>query len=245
MRIITICATMIVCSLQLHAQVKPVVSCIGGDDVPVLKRTIENRLAVVLLEMNRINKGTGSVDALKEFFSPEAFPLFRLFVLNNKAYTARREYKPQMIEREKGEVFDIRSVTVRVMLGDTQTGDNQNLIFSFNKSGVIISVRSVLPNYDYHMVVAEGKTATDSLIRGVILDFMEQFRMAYNSKNLPFLEKMYSDEALIFVGTVIEEKKGSADMMKQSNLSGQKVKLIQQTKRQYLDGLRDRAFKMN
>jgi|GEM_PF-3522933 hypothetical protein len=40
-----------------------------------------------------------------------------------------------------------------------------------------------------------------------ILDFLEQFRMAYNTKNNEFLEKVYSDDALILVGTVLKKKK--------------------------------------
>ena len=47
-----------------------------------------------------------------------------------------------------------------------------------------------------------------------ILDFLERFRMAYNSKDINFLEKVYSDDALIIVGTVLKEKQGSEDMLK-------------------------------
>ncbi len=232
-------------TLNVFAQIKPTVSCIGGDNVPQLKQQFQATLETVLLEMNRINKGVGSIEALKAIFNEDAYQTFKQFVINNGAYTARKEYKPQIIERQKGEFFDIRSITVKVNLGETEASDNQNLIFTFDKKGKIISVRSMLPNYDYQSVLSSALTERDSLIRGFILDFMERFRMAYNTKDEKFLEKVYSNDALIFVGSVLEEKKGTDDMLKKSFLSGTKVRLIQQSKREYIDGLKNKAFKKN
>lgn len=226
-------------------QVKPKVSLVGGDNLPVLKKQFETILEEVLLEMNRLSKGAGSEEKLRQYFSPEAFGIFNQFVLQNKASTARKEYAPQMIERERGEYFDVRSITVRVELGQTEASDNQNIIFTFSKSGLITSVRSILPNFDYHSVVSQGMTEQDSIIRGRILDFLERFRMAYNTKDGQFLEQVYSDEALIIVGTVLYEKKDGDNVYKGSLLSAGKVKLIQQTKREYLDALKNRAFKNN
>ena len=227
------------------AQVKPSVHCIGGDNVPQLKEQFQTTLETVLLEMNRVNKGTGNLDTLKNYFTQGAYETFKQFVIGNSAYTARKEYKPQIIERQHGDFFDIRSITVKVNLRETEASDNQNLIFTFDKNSKIVSVRSMLPNYDYQSVISSALTEQDSLIRGVILDFMERLRMAYNTKDTVFLEKVYSDDALIFVGSVLEEKKGTDDMMKHSFLSGTKVRLIQQSKREYLDGLKNRAFKLN
>lgn len=236
--------SLIVCMTAV-SQIKPKVKCVGGDDVPALKQNIEVRLETILLEINRIKKGEGSLDALKTLFSPDAFKTLQDYVVNNGAYTIRKEYNPQMIERQKGEYFDIRSITLKIKLGGTEASDNQNIVFTFNKDALVTSVRAVLPNYDYQTVLSGNVSEKDSVIRGMILDFMEQFRMSYNTKNLPFLEKVYSDDALIFVGSVIEEKKGGDDVFKNSNLSAPKVRLIQQTKRDYLDGLRDKAFKKN
>ncbi len=240
-----IISLILICVTLSFTQIKPKVTCIGGGNVPALKQNIEARLETILLEVNRLNKGAGSLDALKTFFSADAFKTFQEFVLNNGAYTARKEYRPQMVERQKGMFYDIRSITLKVNLGGTEASDNQNIIFTFDKDGLVTSVRAVLPNYDYQTVISSGLSEQDSLVRGIILDFMEQFRMAYNAKNLPFLEKVYSEEALIFVGSVIEEKRGGDDIFKNSNLSAKKVRLIQQTKREYLDGLKDKAFKKN
>jgi hypothetical protein len=229
----------------LSAQVKPTVVLTGGGDVPIIKAKITSALEMVLLEMNRVQSGKGSIDLMKPIFGEGAFTVFTKYVAQNKPVTARKKYEPLMIERQKGKAYDVRSIMVKVDVGETEASKVENLIFTFSSDGMITSVRSMLPTYDFQSVIARGETLQDSLVRGTILDFMEQFRMAYNTKNIPFLEKVYSNEALILVGTVLEEKRQTDDMMKHTLLAPEKVKLIQQTKREYIDGLRDRAFTNN
>ncbi len=234
------------------SQIKPVVSLVGGDDVPQLKLQIQTTLETVLLEMNRLQKGTGNVLSLKNLFNESAMQTFEQFVVQNKAYTARKNYSPQMIQRKislnafaKSEYYyDVRSITVKVNVGETEASDNQNLVFTFSQHGIITSVRSVLPHYDYQNVLDNGVNAIDSLIRLKILDFLEQFRMAYNTKNSDFLEKVYSDDALILIGTVLKEKE-NGDFASYSRLTQSKLKIVQKTKRDYLDDLKNKAFKNN
>jgi uncharacterized protein YciI len=232
-------------AITAFGQVKPQVSIIGGDNVPQIKQAITATLETILLEMNRINKGKGDQNVLRDKFTAEAFDVFTKYLMQNKPYTARKLYEPQMVERQHGEIFDIRSVTVNVELGETDASQAQNLIFTFSKTGLITSVRSMLPNYDYEKMISEGSSAIDSLTRGFILDFLEQFRMAYNNKDVEYLKKVYSDEALIIVGTVLKEKGQSDDFAKMTLLTPSKVKLVQQTKAEYLEGLQKNAFKKN
>ena len=227
------------------AQVKVTVSPMGGDEVPVIKQRIASTLESILLEMNRAQAGSSSLETVKQLFAPEAYATFVRFVTQNKAVTARKAYEPQMIERMHGQFYDIRSIMVKIDPGETETTAVQNLVFTFSRAGLITSVRSMLPKYDFQTIIARGETAQDSLMRGTILDFMEQFRMAYNTKDTAYLEKVYSDDALILVGTVLQEKRGADDMMRRSLLSQPKIKLIQQSKREYLDGLKRRAFAKN
>lgn len=227
------------------AQVRVTVAPIGGDDVLVIKDHVAKTLEAVLLQMNRAQSDTSSLERLKPLFVPIAYTTFANFVTQNKAMTARKAYEPQMIDRLHGSYYDIRSIMVKIDPGQTESSTVQNLIFTFSRDGLISSVRSMLPKYDYQTIIARGETSQDSIIRGAILDFMEQFRMAYNTKNVAFLEKVYSDEALILVGTVLEEKRNSDDMMHHSLLSQPKVKLIQKSKLEYIDGLKAGAFAKN
>jgi hypothetical protein len=156
---------------------------------------------------------------------------------------AELSFSPQMIQRQGGAIYDIRSIRVKVSLGDTEASDIHSLVFSFSREVRIVSVRAVLQNLDYDAVLSRGKTLQDTLTLRRIVDFLEQFRIAYNTKNITFLEQVYSDDALIIVGTVLKRKEGSDDLLKGTLLTRAKVKLIQLTKQQYIEGLRNRAFK--
>ncbi len=227
----------------VFAQVRPTVSVVGGDEAPAFKKQVEITLEKILLEMNRLERGTGNPGSLRRSFSDDAFAIFEQYVLNNRATTARKNYSPQMIRRLGGAFYDVRSIAVRVDVGETLASDAQNLVFTFSREGQITSVRAVIPSQNYESVISFGTSAQDSLTRGMILDFMERFRMAYNIKDLKFLEQVYSDDALIIVGTVLKVRGGSDDFTRHSFLSPQKVKLLQVTKQQYLSGLKNYAFK--
>ncbi len=245
LRLSTVLAVFAICFAfaRVSAQIRPSVSIVGGDDASVFKKQVEGTLEQVLLEMNRLQRRTGNLDSLNKFFTEDAFAIFEQYVLYNKATTARKNYSPQMIRRHAGAFYDVRSIAVRVEVGETQASDAQNLVFTFSRQGQITSVRAVIPNQDYQSVISFGTSAQDSLTRGMILDFMERFRMAYNTKDLKFLEQIYSDDALIIVGTVLKTREGSDDFTRRSFLSPQKVKLLQVTKQQYLTGLKNHAFK--
>ena len=241
-RALIIFISLLLVPCTMLAQVRPVVEIVGGDNVPVLKQTITTALESVLLEMNRISKGEGAIVALQGYCVEDAAKVLEQYVKTNKPYTIRRSYAPQMVEREHGRYYDVRSITVKVELGTTDTSPNQNLIFTFDRNGKIVSIRSMLPMYDYQAVIAEGISAVDSLTRGKILDFLERFRMAYNMKDVKYLEQVYSDEALIIVGTVLREKP-ERDIAPRLLLSAEKVKLVQRTKPEYIAGLKEHAFK--
>jgi len=245
MRIARLFVAIVIGISFLSGQVKPKISIMGGDNVPIIKQKISTILETVLLQMNRVAKGKGDLHNLRDMFTIEAFDVFTKYVTHNKPSTARKIYEPQMVERQHGEFFDIRSLTVNVDLGETEASQAQNLIMTFSKNCQISSVRSMLPNYDYEKMISEGSSAVDSLTRGLILDFLEQFRMAYNNKDIDYLQKVYSDEALIIVGTVLKEKGQSDDFSKMTLLTPSKVKLVQQTKAEYLEGLKTNAFKKN
>jgi len=227
------------------SQVRPTVTIIAGDNEPVLKQRFTTVLETVLLEMNRLKKGTGNLESIRTYFEPQAFQVFTDFVVKNQAYTAAKSFAPQMIQRQGGAFYDIRSIRVKVNLGDTEASDIHSLVFSFSRDARIVSVRAVLQNLDYDAVLARGKSLQDTLTLRRILDFLEQFRIAYNTKNIGFLEQVYSDDALIIVGTVLKKKEGTDDLMRGTFLSRAKVKLIQLTKQQYIEGLRNRAFRSN
>ena len=80
-----------------------------------------------------------------------------------------------------------------------------------------------------------GLEEKDAESRRVILNYMEHFRMSYVTKDIDFLEQLFSERALIIVGNVVRE----ASDDERHYLSTEKVNYNVRTKREYLDRLRE------
>lgn len=117
------------------------------------------------------------------------------------------------------------------------SGTYQEAVIEFDKNGIITDFRFALDAQ-----LSESMERCGSVVeterRMIILDYIEQFRTAYCTKNIDFMEKIFSDDALIITGKVVMAKPND---LGQSNA---KVVYNRQNKRQYLSNLR-RAFLRN
>lgn len=84
--------------------------------------------------------------------------------------------------------------------------DYQEAVVSFDNQGNLTSFYLSISMNLYMNVIRENKEITDLRRRQLILDYVEQFRTAYNQKDLDFLEAIFSDDALIITGTVVKRK---------------------------------------
>lgn len=76
---------------------------------------------------------------------------------------------------------------------------------------------------------------TDSLRRRKILDYCEHFRAAYPTRDIDFLRQVFSDNALIIVGTTVK----SSSSNKKQVQSSPKVTYSIRSKQQYLERLQE------
>lgn len=111
---------------------------------------------------------------------------------------------------------------------------------TFTKSGSISSFRLVLDNNLYRQVITSGSAVTDIRRRQLILDYVEQFRTSYNTKDLVFLNQVFSDDALIITGRVINSRNTDSALRS----SSPRIEYTKQNKAQYISKL-SRIFKNN
>lgn len=108
--------------------------------------------------------------------------------------------------------------------------DYQEAVASFDKQGNLVSFYLSISMNLYMNVIRENKELSDLRRRQLILDYVEQFRTAYNQKDIDFLEAVFSDDALIITGKVI---KRTADGIRLPD----KIEYKKQTKKEYLSRL--------
>ncbi|MCF2594412.1 hypothetical protein I6E11_11570 [Bacteroides caecigallinarum] len=117
-------------------------------------------------------------------------------------------------------------------------GTYQEAIVEFAPSGVISDFRFALDAQLGESMEMGGKGVVEIERRQKILSYCERFRTAYNTKDINFLNQIFSNDALIITGTVVKTK--SSDM----GIGGEKVLYKKQNKQQYLANLK-RAFMRN
>ena len=135
--------------------------------------------------------------------------------------------------------YQVRGIPVD-MVEASNDEQRQELTIDFQKDGKINGVAVAIEMHRYDMIMAQKSSDLDYARRQMIVDFVENFRTAYNRKDIKMLNQVFSDKALIVTGKIVKEKPGS-DVTKMT-LNNNRVVYIKQTKQEYLTKLQ-RVFK--
>ena len=121
--------------------------------------------------------------------------------------------------------------------GSASEGEYREATVEFDKSGTITDFRFVFDSQLYESMERCGNVV--DLERELqILQYCDRFATAYSTKDMKYLQQVFSDDALIITGKVVQTRK--------SEMGGgsQKVVYNRQNKQQYLANLA-KAFKAN
>lgn len=124
--------------------------------------------------------------------------------------------------------------------GEGDKDEYQEAVITFDAQGTIVDFHIAIDTNLYLKIIKKGYDVTDLRYRQMILDYVEQFRTAYNTKDMEFLEQIYSDDALIITGKVIKSVPSEMNKF----MAKEKIQYVKQNKRQYLTKLAQ-IFKNN
>lgn len=226
----------------IFAQTKSTVTITGGGDNITITET-GKALSAVLQEANRAAEGKGDLTAVQEYFTPPGFAHFKELAANTGFFSTIPEYRLRLLQTPDGK-YEVRGIKVRVRMGDTEGDDIQELVFVLNFRLYIESVHFAMENHHYSRLIEEGKKLDDMVFRQQVLSFLEDFRTAHNRKDIGYLGKAYSDDALIIVGRVLKKQEGGGDYLESSSLGAAKIEFIKLSKKQYIERLRQ-VFQLN
>ena len=133
-----------------------------------------------------------------------------------------------------GSGYQVRNIPLEMKpTGEREFGEDeyQEAVISFDKQGNVESFYLSISMNLYMNVIKSNLELTDLRRRQLILDYVEQFRTAYNQKDIKFLNQVFSDDALIITGTVIQQKHSEG-------FSTPKIKYNKLSKEQYIQKLR-------
>ena len=176
-----------------------------GLDNQILKDKIEKKMSLLLSEINEAQASQRNLNFEKLALSPSVTRSLSMLWENTPFMCSESEIVERCLETGSG--YQIRNIPLEMKpRGDRPYNDNeyQEAVVSFNKNGDLESFYLSISMNLYLEVIKSNLELTDLRRRQLILDYVEQFRTAYNQKDLDFLEQVFSDDALIITGKVVK-----------------------------------------
>ena len=216
----------------VHVKLKPDASY----DHPKVVAIMENNLSRVLTEINSAQHESRPLNLNGMPMNDFAKNGLRMLWANIYFYCDDEYVVDRLWNFTNG--FMARSIPVIITPEgeDFGSGFFQEAVVEFDRNGTITDFRFAM-DAAVGESMEQGGDAVDLERRMQILAYCDRFRTAYNTKDIDFLEQVFSDDALIITGKVVTARQG--DMALKTNITYKKY-----DKTQYLNNLR-RAFARN
>jgi len=224
------------CSIKTNAQSEKVWFAIkDGIDNQSLMNTIENNTSVFLTTCN------GAILAKKKpVFPPEIFAKNSIqgvmdFWGTSSMYCSKEYISEKCFKRTSGG-YQVRNIPIFIP-GAPEGSQDQEIVINYTADGKIDNIAVALEETRYREILENYDKVEDFNRRQIIVDFIENFRTAYNRKDIKYIEDVFSDQALIITGKVVKQIQ-TKDQAINRILGKDKIVYITQTKTEYIKGLK-------
>ena len=218
----------------VFAQYKTNLVLTGESDTVLLEKMQVNASAV-LTEFNYAFAENRKVQNQPKAMSGNAYEA----ILMMWEMSPFRCYETQVIEKitQYNDNYEVRNIPL--FFGEAPEGENyEEVVLIFDKSGIIDNMYISIGTNRVDGFLRDANSVTDYRHRQYVVNFVENFRTSYNRKDIDFIEKVFSDDALIIVGRVVKQQKGNDDFLKK-NLSDEQIIYSRKSKAQYINGLKN------
>jgi ketosteroid isomerase-like protein len=217
--------------------VKVTLTTDAGYNNPAMIETLQTNLAALLSEINaaytakrNLNLGAVNMDDKAKAEIATLWDMTHFYVDEEEVVDRCWPLKNSFLVRQIPLILDPDGDVVK-------ESTFQEASVTFDRNGRIDEFRFALDAQLSESMEKCGDVISAER-KAIILQYVERFRTAYCRKDLNFMNQVFSDDALIITGKVVQTKPND---MGQSN---QKVVYNRQTKQQYLANLK-RAFQRN
>ena len=229
--------TLVLLGGVIAAQAQPVTFTVSdGLSNQSLREKIEKNLSTLLTSFNDSYHDEADLDLSWVSIAPDAKDALDMLWANMPFHCEEEEIVERILTTYSG--YQVRNVPIELK-ADGGNNDYQELVIDMEKDGTVSRVNLALQSHLYRKVISDGSEVTDLRCRQMILDYVEQFRTAYNRKDIDFLDNVFSDDALIITGKVVRRKPGDrAAVLKETP----DIVYTQQRKHEYIEKLRTKVF---
>ncbi len=193
------------------------------------RKTIKN----LLLDITKKNYGKAYL-----YFTPEGKQMFVKLLQDGQVSILPLGKDTLKIIQMDDEVM-VRSVPMAFYFPGSHHQFTENVVFIFNKDKKIEAVSFAISDNAIAGILNHSSKFGSLKDKYSLIKFMEFYKTAYSLKRLKYIESIFSNNALIIVGTVLKESSPiSNDVYKSfGNNSKQVIKYQHYTKKEYIERL--------
>lgn len=209
-----------------------------GNQNNILKESIERNVGNLLLACNKAERSGGKPSFNNGAITSDARSRIMELWANSPMKCTVPKLEGSCLSRPSGG-YQLRNIPV-IMTKAPENEQNQTIVINLTVDGKIDDI--FIPLTDYATVLNEKKEMENLDVRLMVLDFVENFRTAYNRKDIKFLNTLFSDNAVIITGKAIKPIKNTDS----PNIFTAKAQFELQikTKKEYMESLKD-IFRKN
>ncbi len=218
--------------LQVGAQSPEVtLNIIGGISDQSLKSKIESNTGHLLSAINKafINKQSELVID-NTVMTPEALQSLQDLWREVNFYCATSNISENLLISSQS--YQVRNIPIAL------SSDSQTAVICYNRrDGRISDFYFGLEIHHYKNIMEPG-LVVDHTRREIILNFIEDFRTAYIRKDIDFIDRVFSEHALIIVGRVLQKSNIDPEQML-SSFQKEEVEYLVFSKAEYIARLKN------
>lgn len=208
------------------------ISISDGIDNQSVKTKMETKMSALLTEINAAQASGRALNFTNLNLSNSVQMSLSMLWENSPFMCTDDEIVERCLTTASG--YQVRNIPLMMKpRADRNFGESeyQEAVISFDRQGNIESFYLSISMNLYMNVIKDGNDVTDLRYRQLILDWTERLRTSYNTKDIDFLEKVYSEDALIITGTVIRSTKDNISQP-------ERIVYNSKSKRDYIAGLK-------
>jgi hypothetical protein len=164
----------------------------------------------------------------KDIFTESGFEVFKSLLIYGDASFFKLDYEYNII-KVGNEVF-LRGLPVKFSFKNNKVEFFEKLCFQFDSTSRINSISFSLGDKSLQSIMNQTRWPSETKFK--LISFLENYKTAYALKRYDYINKIFSENALIIVGERIVETEKIDD--NKFVMIGDKYKLIKLSKEQYL-----------
>ena len=218
-------------------QMKMSTAVIGVTNMPIggtsVKYLDEKEAGPYLVTMQQVEQALRKKDFLgvKELFTAEGFEMFEKLIHYGNA---RLIHAPNVRFSRFGNEVTCRSFPMNFSFKTNRKTFSENVVFRLNEDAKITEVAFGLEERATLDIMNNGSKRYSEEARQVLVSFLESYKTEYALCRLDYLDKIFSNDALIITGTLVKST-GTGELKPKL---AQHVKYTRQSKSQYLKNLK-------